>query len=138
MSKKPWYNDGLRFECTQCGACCSGEPGVVWINEVETKALAEAFGIEVDEFLRRFARKIGDVYSLIEHPGGDCVFLEPATRQCTVYKDRPIQCRTWPFWDSNLESPRDWRNTCQVCPGAGVGKLYSLSEVTARSSQKSL
>ena len=22
--KQPWYREGLRFECTQCGACCSG------------------------------------------------------------------------------------------------------------------
>ena len=25
----PWYNDGLRFTCTRCGHCCTGEPGFV-------------------------------------------------------------------------------------------------------------
>ena len=26
-----WYADGLRFTCTQCGNCCTGQPGFVWI-----------------------------------------------------------------------------------------------------------
>ena len=31
--QQAWYSEGLRFECTQCGACCSGEPGYVWVDE---------------------------------------------------------------------------------------------------------
>ena len=27
-----WYRDGLRFECTRCGACCTGAPGYVWVT----------------------------------------------------------------------------------------------------------
>ena len=26
----PWYADGLSFECTMCGNCCTGPPGAVW------------------------------------------------------------------------------------------------------------
>ena len=40
MSKKPWYADGLQFECTQCGDCCTGAPGYVWVNKSEIEALA--------------------------------------------------------------------------------------------------
>jgi Fe-S-cluster containining protein len=43
-----------------------------------------------------------------------------------VYEDRPRQCRTWPFWDSNLKSPEAWLRACDVCPGSGQGKLYSI------------
>ena len=44
MAKKkkaadPWYADGLRFECTQCGDCCSGEPGYVWVDEDEIESM---------------------------------------------------------------------------------------------------
>jgi Fe-S-cluster containining protein len=138
MSTEPWYKDGLRFECTQCGACCSGEPGFVWIDEQEIKAIAEVLDMERDDFLNRFARKVGERYSLVEYPDGDCIFLHPESRHCLVYQARPIQCRTWPFWDSNIETPQDWKSTCEKCPGSGTGRLYSIEEITQRSSQKSL
>jgi uncharacterized protein len=136
--KKPWYKDGLRFECTQCGDCCSGAPGFVWIDEQETAAIAQALDMEIEEFQTRFARKVGERYSLIEYPDGDCIFLHPDSRRCLVYEARPIQCRTWPFWDSNIASPEDWQSTCDKCPGAGTGKLYSIAEISQRTSQKSL
>ena len=107
--KSPWYRDGLRFECTQCGACCSGEPGYVWVEEDEIEAMADDMGLEVDAFERKFVRQVGEAKSLIEYPDGDCILLDPRTRKCTVYKARPIQCRTWPFWDSNLENKKAWK-----------------------------
>ena len=35
-----WYQDGLAFECTRCGACCTGAPGYVWVNDEEIARLA--------------------------------------------------------------------------------------------------
>lgn len=131
--KSPWYKDGLRFECTQCGDCCSGEPGFVWVEEHEIGAMAADMGLELDAFERKFVRQVGESKSLIEYPDGDCIMLDPRTRKCTVYDSRPIQCRTWPFWDSNLNKKKDWKQTCDVCPGAGTGELYELKAIeTAR------
>src|SRR5690606_15561824 len=36
-----WYRDGLRFECTQCGNCCTGMPGHVWVDEADIARIAE-------------------------------------------------------------------------------------------------
>ena len=33
----PWYGGGLRFTCTQCGNCCTGQPGYVWISKKEIR-----------------------------------------------------------------------------------------------------
>ena len=137
-TKNPWYEDGLRFECTQCGACCSGEPGYVWVNAEEIKAIAEHMGLGAKAFERKFIREVGSDKSLIEYPDGDCILLHPVTRQCMVYEARPIQCRTWPFWDSNLKKPKDWKETCEVCPGAGKGQLYSLQEIEVTRKKKSV
>lgn len=131
-----WYKDGLRFECTQCGGCCSGEPGAVWVNADEVRQLSQAMQMDEQAFRAKFVRKIGSRYSLIEYPDGDCIFLDPQSRGCTVYEARPIQCRTWPFWSSNLKSRRDWEETCKVCPGAGTGKLYSIEKIEAARLQK--
>jgi Fe-S-cluster containining protein len=123
---EPWYSAGLRFSCTGCGDCCTGGPGYVWVNQAEIDALASRLQLATDEFERRFVRQIGLRRSLKERRNYDCVFLDGATRKCTVYEDRPRQCRTWPFWDSNLKSPEAWQHTCEVCPGSGQGKLYSI------------
>ncbi len=136
--KSPWYAEGLRFECTQCGACCSGEPGYVWVDEAEVTAMAAEMGLEVEAFERKFVRQVGNDKSLIEYPDGDCIMLDPRTRKCTVYGSRPIQCRTWPFWDSTLGKRGDWKETCEVCPGAGTGRLYALEEIELARTQKSV
>lgn len=130
MSNDVWYADGLRFECTQCGNCCTGAPGFVWVNQDEIAALAQKVGIDdVDEFERLYVRKIGMRKSLVEFPNGDCVFFDNEKRTCTVYDARPRQCRTWPFWKSNVRSPETWQQTCEQCPGSGKGKLYSLEQI---------
>ena len=133
MSDSPWYHEGLRFECTGCGDCCSGGPGYVWVTNEEIAALAEAVGeSDLDRFERLYVRKVGIRKSLKEFPNYDCVFLDGETRKCTVYEARPRQCRTWPFWDSNLKKPEDWRHTCDICPGSGKGKLYQIAEIEAQ------
>ncbi len=133
MAGAPWFQNGLQFECTQCGDCCTGAPGYVWVNSEEIAALAKHVGLNVDDFEKKFVRKIGVRKSLIEFENGDCVFFDGEARKCTVYDARPRQCKTWPFWDSNINSPKAWKRTCQICPGSGQGKLYSVEEVLAQS-----
>lgn len=128
-AKQPWFHEGLRFECTGCGDCCTGAPGYVWVNHEEISALAAQIGLDVDEFERKYVRRVGIRKSLIEFANGDCVFFDGTTRRCTVYEARPRQCRTWPFWQSNIRSPEDWEQTCQVCPGSGRGQLVTVEEV---------
>jgi len=133
MSEKPWYKDGLRFKCSQCGDCCTGAPGYVWVNKEEIAALAREVGEEdIDQFERLYVRKIGIRKSLKEFPNGDCVFFDDQSRSCTVYGARPRQCRTWPFWDSNLRTPEDWEQTCEVCPGSGKGPLVQLDTIESQ------
>ncbi len=127
---QPWYHDGLRFECTQCGDCCSGAPGYVWVNQEEIDALAALLGMESDVFEQKYTRRVGIRRTLVEFPNGDCVFLDEQTRKCTVYDARPRQCRTWPFWESNLKTPETWQRTCETCPGCNRGQIVPLEEIT--------
>jgi Fe-S-cluster containining protein len=129
MAGEPWYKDGLRFQCTQCGDCCTGAPGFVWVNQEEIDALAAQTGKSVDEFEKLYVRKIGVRRSLVEFPNGDCVFFDNVARKCTVYEARPRQCRTWPFWNSNINSPTAWEETKAACPGCDKGKLYSIDHI---------
>lgn len=127
-----WYQNGLFFECTQCGNCCSGPgTGFVWVTEEEVGRIAKAIGMEedLDGFERRFTRRIGARVSLVEYSDGDCIFLDPESRRCSVYEARPTQCRTWPFWESNVATPRDWREISKNCPGCNQGQLYSVEDI---------
>lgn len=125
-----WYAEGLSFSCTRCGACCTGAPGYVWVDLGQITRLAEFRGESVEQFSRSFVRRVGNRYSLIERPDGDCIFWE-RDGGCTVYPARPTQCRTWPFWPENVETPEDWERVVQVCPGSGQGRLYTVEEIRA-------
>ena len=48
---------------------------------------------------------------------------------CTIYPVRPRQCRTFPFWPENLESPEAWEEATETCHGVGSGKLYRLEDI---------
>ena len=49
-----WYDAGLKFQCTRCGACCTGAPGYVWVNGEEIARLA---AYRRDFPLQRFAQE---------------------------------------------------------------------------------
>ncbi len=125
----PWYHEGLRFNCTQCGNCCTGGPGVVWVTEEEIKAIAEFRGLSLGEMRINHTRLVAGRVSLREFANGDCTFLDGRTRRCTIYPVRPVQCRTWPFWNSNLETPTTWQRARAICPGMDQGDLVQLEVI---------
>jgi Fe-S-cluster containining protein len=132
MSSEKWYKDGLRFKCTQCGNCCTGPEGYVWVNDEEIAQIAAFINAPVGVMKLEHTRPVGSRVSLKEFSNGDCTFFDPQGRGCTIYPVRPRQCRTWPFWNSNLESPEAWQEVQQVCPGAGNGNFFSLEEIEAQ------
>ncbi|MCC6127248.1 MAG: YkgJ family cysteine cluster protein [Pirellulales bacterium] len=125
----PWYHNGLHFQCTGCGDCCTGAPGYVWINKAEIEAMAAHLKMDAAKFERKYVRLVGIRKSLIELANGDCVFFDNQNRGCKIYPVRPRQCRTWPFWDSNLKSPESWEETAAHCPGCNQGPLIPREEI---------
>ena len=102
------------------------------MNKEEIGKLAETQQLSVEDFEDQYVRKVGIRKSLKEFSNGDCVFFDSESRKCTVYEARPRQCRTWPFWDSNLRDEAAWEATCDACPGSGQGRLYELEEIEDR------
>jgi Fe-S-cluster containining protein len=133
-----WYADGLSFECTQCGNCCTGPPGYVWFDDAEARTIADRLGLSEEQFRDKYAHVAHGRWTLNEVwnskvDGYDCVFLErdPDTGKalCSIYQDRPTQCRTWPFWPSNLRSRRNWRGAARDCPGMDKGNFYPIEKI---------
>lgn len=132
-NKTKWYAAGLHFECTGCGTCCSGPgEGYVWITKPEVKFLAEHLQLSIEDTHKKYLRRVITRHSIIEHPNTkDCIFLSNAENcfGCSVYPVRPNQCRTWPFWDINLQNSDMWNSAAMTCPGINRGKLYSFEEI---------
>jgi hypothetical protein len=138
----PWYEEGLRFECTNCGRCCSGAPGYVLYTQDDARAIAQRLGVTVEDFVERFTRDLGfDVggrrrsFKEIESAEGhDCVFLvrgaRPGKAMCAIHDLRPLQCRTFPFWPEHVESPRAWQRLGRTCEGVDRGGAVPLTQIT--------
>ena len=124
----PRYSEGLRFECTGCGNCCRnhGEYGYVYLMPPEVTALAELLDLDEATFLERWCTE-EEGWTLLRMDQPQCPFLSEEG-SCTVYAARPMQCRTWPFWEENLASATAWEATKLVCPGIGKGVRVEWQE----------
>ena len=125
-SPEPWYSGGLCFSCTQCGDCCRHDEGYVWVNQKEISAISAHLGLDEDEMRKRYVRRVGRRFSLIEKPNLDCIFWDNG---CTIYPVRPRQCRTYPFWPEVVESPETWAEESACCPGVDQGRCFSVEEI---------
>jgi len=151
---EPWYAEGLKFTCTQCGNCCTGGPGYVWISNIEIERLAQFLHLSPQETVERYCRKVDGKFTLKERrmPDGnyDCIFLReqeghaagkqldagegvPLRRKiCSIYAVRPLQCRTWPFWAENLADPKIWERSAKRCHGMNRGaRVFGREEIEA-------
>lgn len=131
-----WFGEGLRFECTRCGACCTGPPGMVIVSEEEGEQIARRIGVSRDAFFEQYTHPTSEGISINEKltaHGYDCVFLdrqiEPGKAVCSLYEDRPLQCRTFPFWPEHIATPRAWNRLMGACEGVGRGQLIPASEI---------
>ena len=135
--EKDWFEEGLQFTCTQCGNCCVGDPGAVWVTREEERSIAQNLKLPLRTFRSKYITKIEGEPSLVEVPskrGQHCVFLQEGKKGCEIYPVRPRQCRTWPFWPENLRSFRNWIDATKYCPGMakgleGSGEFYSAKEI---------
>jgi len=70
-----------------------------------------------------------DCPGLFQRPRNDIDASSIGYRVCMIYRVRPSQCRTWPFWPENLTNPNAWNKAAQKCPGINRGRLYSFEEI---------
>jgi len=129
MDTKPWYDNGLRFSCTQCGNCCRnhGDYNYVYLNEAEVRAIAAHLGMTEKAFLADHC-VLEEGWTTLRMDAPACPFLQ-ADNRCAIYPVRPKQCATWPFWSENLDEAT-WKGPVKdCCPGIDEGPLFSAEEV---------
>ena len=122
---------GIRFECQGSGNCCvsRGTYGFVYLSQKDIKTLSIGFKTTEQNFVKNYCQKTDGFIHLkeLKKNNGNCIFLKE--NKCTVYKSRPIQCRTWPFWPENMNT-KTWNNDiAKNCPGVGKGKVKTKKEI---------
>ncbi|MCC6138433.1 MAG: YkgJ family cysteine cluster protein [Bdellovibrionaceae bacterium] len=129
LSKK-WWKDGVRFECQQSGKCCvsHGEYGFVYLTLKDRQNIAKELGLTTREFTTKHCTKTDGVFHIADQGGPTCQFLK--NKMCTIYKVRPTQCRTWPFWPETMGAKAWQKDVVKFCPGVNKGsKIYSPKEI---------
>ena len=89
--------------CSTCqGRCCTGESGYIYITKAEIESISNLLNLDIREFVAKYLFKKGYKYSIKEIKYNDsyeCVFYDRELSGCKIYNFRPLQCKTFPFWD---------------------------------------
>ena len=129
--ESPFYKDGLRFSCARCSACCRGGPGYVFLSRQDVSRLLSRLELDFRSFFKKYCILVnngeGFALSLSEKSNFDCIFW--TDQGCAVYDDRPLQCSTYPFWSSLVESSAAWKRESSDCPGIGRGEIRSREHI---------
>lgn len=94
------------LNCTKCRANCCSMPveiktfdlirlGIATEDEAANSVKKMAKRLKKDGYITSY-REGTEFFMLTQRPNGDCYFLHPQTRLCTVYEKRPDTCRQFP------------------------------------------
>jgi len=92
--------------CRHCRASCCSLPVEVKIVDLVRMKLINDFSSQEDpKYIARRLMKAGWIdhfhartatFTLTRRANGDCIYLDDATRRCSIYSDRPDTCRNHP------------------------------------------
>jgi Fe-S-cluster containining protein len=131
MANIPFYASGLKFSCKRCSSCCRYESGFVFLSKKDLEKITSRTKMDNNSFIGAYCRWVADwngkeVLSLKEKHNKDCIFWDSG---CMIYSARPLQCVTFPFWESVVSSQHSWEAAASGCPGINTGKLHSGAEI---------
>lgn len=115
-------SDGFSYgfdpsKCAECnGKCCAGSNGYIFVTDDEIGNIAKFLG-ESEELVRGcYTKKVGNLISIREREvtkyNYECLFFDSKTGLCKIYEVRPLQCITFPFWDSAKDHMQLLKQIC--------------------------
>lgn len=131
-----FWSEGIRFQCQGSGNCCvsHGEYGSVYVTLEDRRRLAHALGMKTSAFTRQYCELRDGIWKLKDAANEACAFLQ--NKRCGVYKARPTQCRTWPFWPEVMNAKTWSREVASFCPGVNKGRLWTPAEIEEQLKQQ--
>lgn len=124
------FKNGIKFQCQGSANCCvsRGSYGYVYLSKKDINTLSNYFNISPDKFKKKYCQLTNGYLHLKEYKKkNNCIFLKD--KKCNVYKARPIQCRTWPFWPENMNYKKWNKEIINFCPGIGKGRKWNKKDI---------
>jgi Fe-S-cluster containining protein len=119
----------LRFNCTRCGACCTGNKDHhVYLGASEAEKIRVFLALGRSWFRRRYLARDGDSLILQSRDSGACILLG-RDGQCRAYAVRPVQCSTYPFWPEVMKTATAWQREKQRCEGIDQGAIIPVARI---------
>lgn len=114
------------FRCRQCGECCIGFGGTR-LSHTDIENIAAYLKISPEKLVNTYCRrdKAGSL-QLGQKADGYCVFWNGL---CTIHPVKPRMCKAWPFIESVLIDPENWRIMSGMC--AGINPDVPLDQLQA-------
>jgi len=127
MVTTPWYKDGLRFKCTQCGDCCRWK-GEVYVNDDDIKRLAEWANIPFELCKFEYTTIANGRRVLVSQRNGACIMLD-SEGKCKCQSHKPIQCSAFPWFSDLVATPESWDYVSRHCEGCNKGDIVPLEQI---------
>jgi len=124
------FNKGIKFKCQGSSNCCisRGSYGFVYLSKKDVIRVAKHLNTKLKLFKKKYCDYTNGYLHLKEtNKNGNCQFLK--YKKCSIYKARPIQCRTWPFWGENMNAKKWNSEIINFCPGIGKGNIVSFKKI---------
>ncbi|MBN1800044.1 MAG: YkgJ family cysteine cluster protein [Candidatus Lokiarchaeota archaeon] len=119
----------FRFQCTQCGNCCSDKNTIVNVTFHDILRIKSALDLTLDETLvvlgfymfekpptsmelkkmvvPPIETENGMAFlGLFKQQSGSCYFYDEKNKKCRIYTIRPLFCRTFPYSFKILVDPQ--------------------------------
>lgn len=124
---KWWEKEPLRFECqADCFRCCV-KPGLVYFDRDDIRNASRFLECEPSEFKKAYLTREAGAWVHQVEEGEPCVFLTP--RGCGIHEGKPKQCRSYPFWEENLDTKNTWSLAGGFCPGIDRGPMIPVASI---------
>jgi len=122
-----WEKEPVRFECQpQCFKCCL-KPGAIYFLDADIRRAAKFLQYSVARFKSEYLVEEDGLWLINVAENQRCPFL--TLEGCRIHESKPAQCKTYPFWQENLESRNFWNLTAMFCPGIGLGPMFPVAAI---------
>ena len=114
----------IYFKCTGCGKCCQIE-GICIISNEDVSNISKFLKLKNEDFLKEYTTKYieedgtEEIILKDKNNSNDCIFLDE-DKKCKIYPARPLQCSSYPFWNSILKSKKTWEDEAKECEGIKI------------------
>ncbi len=109
----------INFNCNKCGICCGDTDNKtrrILLLKPDADHIANHTNQQICTFARQTPEKNPYIYEMKKNPqDGKCIFLK--NNQCTIYEQRPLICKFYPFELSTSKERHYIFKFTQECPG---------------------